>query len=468
MTPNYAPMAILPERGQGCRLWDTDGKEYLDFTGGIAVSALGHAHPELIKALTDQANKFWHLSNFLINKPAIQLAKMLCESTFAERVFLANSGAEVNEAALKLARRYAIDKYGKNKIKILAFNNAFHGRTWFTVCVGGQPKYSERFGPKPGGISHRPFNDVMAVKKYFAEQDDKVCAVIVEPVQGEGGVMPATPEFVQTIRECCDAHNALMIFDEIQTGVGRSGKLYTYEKLAVIPDILTTAKALGGGFPISAMLTTEEIASSLVVGTHGSTFGGNPLACAVACKVLELINTPEMLSGVETKSHQMIEGLKAINQKHNVFADIRGVGLLLGCELKAHYQDRARDILTSCVRHGLLTLVAGPNVLRLAPPLIITEQEIAEGLKLLEAGIAEVVSGDSEFRDGTGPTVQIGYKNKNNQLCCGTRGVAGNDHNVLSYKMECLDCGEIYGANGTDVWQRKCPNCQGGKAGIRY
>ena len=186
MTPNYAPMAILPERGQGCRLWDTDGKEYLDFAGGIAVSVLGHAHPELIKALTDQANKFWHLSNFLTNKPAIQLAKALCESTFAERVFLANSGAEVNEAALKLARRYAIDKHGKNKIEILAFDNAFHGRTWFTVCVGGQPKYSDGFGPKPGGISHQPFNDATAVKKYFTEQGDKVCAVIVEPVSGGG------------------------------------------------------------------------------------------------------------------------------------------------------------------------------------------------------------------------------------------------------------------------------------------
>ncbi|WP_423906666.1 acetylornithine/succinyldiaminopimelate transaminase [Candidatus Spongiihabitans sp.] len=387
MTPNYAPMAILPERGQGCRLWDTDGKEYLDFAGGIAVSVLGHAHPELIKALTDQANKFWHLSNFLTNKPAIQLAKTLCESTFAERVFLANSGAEVNEAALKLARRYAIDKHGKNKIEILAFDNAFHGRTWFTVCVGGQPKYSDGFGPKPGGISHRPFNDATAVKKYFTEQGDKVCAVIVEPVQGEGGVTPATAEFVQTIRECCDTHNALMIFDEIQTGVGRSGKLYTYEKLAVTPDILTTAKALGGGFPISAMLTTEEIASSLVVGTHGSTFGGNPMACAVACKVLELINTPEMLSGVETKSHQMIDGLKAINQKHNVFDDIRGVGLLLGCEMNAHYKDRAREVLSACTENGLLVLVAGANVVRLAPPLNISESEINQGLALMDNAI---------------------------------------------------------------------------------
>ncbi len=387
MTPNYAPAAIMPERGEGSRLWDADGKEYLDFAGGIAVSALGHAHPQLIKALTDQANKLWHVSNFFTNKPAIRLAKMLCDATFAERVFLANSGAEANEAALKLARRYALDKHGVDKYEILAFDHAFHGRTWFTVCVGGQPKYSDGFGPKPGGIVHLPFNDAAAVKQYFAQQGDKVCAVIVEPVQGEAGVIPATPEFVQAIRECCDAHNALMIFDEIQTGVGRCAALYAYQKLGVVPDILTTAKALGGGFPISAMLTTQEIASSLVVGAHGSTFGGNPLACAVACKVLELINTPEMLSGVETKSHQMIEGLKAINQKYNVFDDIRGVGLLLGCEMNARHRDRAREVLSACADNGLLVLVAGPNVVRLAPPLNISESEINHGLVLMDNAI---------------------------------------------------------------------------------
>ena len=335
MVPNYAPMTILPERGKGCRIWDADGKEYLDFTAGIAVSALGHAHPELIKALTNQANNFWHLSNILTNKPAIQLAKILCENTFAERVFLANSGSEVNEAALKLARRYAVDNFSEDKYEILAFENAFHGRTWLAVCVGGQPKYRAGFGPKPAGISHRPFNDVAAVEQYFDEHGDKVCAVIVEPVQGEGGVIPARPEFVQAIRQCCDNHNALLIFDEIQTGVGRSGKLYAHEKLGITPDILTTAKGLGGGFPIAAMLTSAAIASSLVVGSHGSTFGGNPLACAVACKVLELINTPEMLSAVETRSQQMIAGLKAINQKYALFEDIRGVGLLLGCEMKS-------------------------------------------------------------------------------------------------------------------------------------
>ncbi len=392
MVPNYAPMRLLPERGAGCHLWDIDGKEYLDFAGGIAVSALGHTHPELINVLTEQANKFWHVSNILTHQPAIRLANILCENTFAERVFLATSGAEANEAALKLARRYAVDNVSKDKYEILAFDNSFHGRTFLTVSVGGQPSYSAGFGPKPAGISHRPFNDVAAVKQYFEAQGDQVCAVIVEPIQGEGGVTPATAAFVQTIRDCCDTHQALLIFDEIQTGVGRSGKLYAYEKLAVIPDILTTAKGLGGGFPISAMLTTQAIACSLVVGSHGSTFGGNPMACAVACKVLELVNQPEMLAGVDIKSLQIIQGLKSINQKHAVFEDIRGVGLLLGCEMKAAYKDRAREIMSACAENGLLVLVAGTNVIRLAPPLNISESEINHGLVLMEDAIGEWIN----------------------------------------------------------------------------
>ena len=394
MMPNYAPMSILPARGEGARLWDTDGNVYLDFAAGIAVSVLGHAHPQLRQALSEQADKLWHVSNLLANQPAIELARRLCDLTFAERVFFANSGAEVNEAALKLARRYAHDRNCADKIQIIAFDNSFHGRTFFTVCVGGQAKYSDGFGPKPGGIVHLPFNDVAALQNYFAQHGTAVCAVMVEPIQGEGGVTPASKEFMRAIREGCARHGALMILDEIQTGVGRTGKLYAYQKLGIVPDILTTAKGLAGGFPIGAMLTTEVIAQSFAVGTHGSTFGGNPLACAVANTVLDIVNTPALLRGVESKSCQMIDGLNVINQKYSVFADIRGAGLLLGCELREPWIDRARDIITACVRHGLLLLVAGPNVLRLAPPLIITEQEISEGLKLLEAGIAEVVEGD--------------------------------------------------------------------------
>lgn len=388
MTPNYAPMSILPARGEGSKLWDTDGNAYLDFAAGIAVSALGHANPQLREALNTQSDKLWHVSNLLANQPAIELAQRLCDLTFAERVFFANSGAEVNEAALKLARRYAVDQFGTDKHGIIAFNNSFHGRTFFTVCVGGQEKYSDGFGPKPGGITHLPFNDVDALKKTI---DHSTCAVILEPIQGEGGVMPATAEFVAAARELCTRHDALLILDEIQTGVGRCGYLYMYEKLGITPDILTTAKGLAGGFPIGAMLTTERIAISLAVGVHGSTFGGNPLACAVANKLLEIVATREMLDAVRVKGELLKRGLESINKRFQLFTEIRGEGLLIGCELCEPYLDCARDILKACTGHGLLVLVAGPNVLRLAPALTISQSEIAHGLGLLETAIGEVV-----------------------------------------------------------------------------
>ncbi len=392
MTPNYAPMELLPAYGKGSRLWDSEGNEYIDFAAGIAVSALGHAHPELIDTLMEQARKFWHVSNLLTNQPALDLANALCAATFAERVFLANSGAEVNEAALKLARRYAVDHFTPEKYHILAFDHAFHGRTLFTVCAGGQPRYSSGFGPKPAGISHCPFNDSAAVREYFAENGGLVCAVIVEPCQGEGGVKPATVEFLETLRSCCDRDNALLIFDEIQCGMGRSGSLYAYQKLGVTPDILTTAKGLGGGFPISAMLTTAGIAKSLVVGTHGSTFGGNPLACAVACKVLERVNTPEMLQNVVMTSQQLTAVLAKINREFNVFREIRGLGLLLGCELEQRYAGRARDVVTACKDAGLLLLNAGADVIRIAPALNIDESDIVQGLQIMREVIAGIIA----------------------------------------------------------------------------
>ena len=385
LTPNYAPMAIIPERGEGARLWDQDGNEYIDFAAGIAVSTLGHAPPELRRVLNEQAAHFWHVSNLLVNRPAIELARRLCNLTFAERVFFANSGSEANEAALKLARRYALDHAGEDKHEIIAFDNSFHGRTFFTVCVGGQPGYSNGFGPKPGGITHLPFNDVAALERAVS---DTTCAVILEPVQGEGGVNPASREFMQAARRLCSRHDALLLFDEIQTGVGRSGHLYLYQQVGVTPDILTTAKGLGGGFPISAMLTTQKIADSLAVGTHGSTYGGNPMACAVANKILELVAEPDFLAGVQQKSALLRAGLDDLNQRHKIFADIRGCGLLLGCQLIDSWHGRARDVLNACTAEGLLALVAGPNVLRLAPCLCITAEEIATGLGKMEAAIA--------------------------------------------------------------------------------
>lgn len=384
MTPNYAPMEMIPERGEGALLWDTDGNEYLDFAAGIAVSALGHAHPALCKVLSDQANKFWHVSNLFTNKPAIELAQKLCRHTFAERVFFANSGAEANEAAFKLARRYAHDNYSAEKSEIIAFENGFHGRTFFTVSVGGQAKYSDGFGPKPGDITHLPFNDVEALKSQIS---DKTCAVVLEPIQGEGGVNPANATFLSEARELCNQHDALLIFDEVQTGVGRTGQLYTYQHFDVTPDILSSAKGLGGGFPIGAMLTTKRIADSLAVGTHGSTFGGNPIGCAVAGTLLDIVSAPEFLSAVESKGTDFVAALSKLNQKFDVFSEVRGLGLLIGCELQGPLKDRAGDVVQACAKHGVLILQAGSNVIRLAPPLILSQQQVEEGVQRLQRAI---------------------------------------------------------------------------------
>jgi acetylornithine/N-succinyldiaminopimelate aminotransferase len=388
MVPNYAPSKIIPVKGEGARVWDQNGTEFIDFAGGIAVNCLGHCHPALVTALKDQADKLWHLSNVMTNEPALLLAKALVDATFAEKVYFANSGAEANEAALKLARRYAKDKYGEQKNQIIAFKQGFHGRTFFTVTVGGQPAYSDGFGPKPEAIVHGEFNNLDSVKALI---NANTCAVMVEPVQGEGGVMPATAEFIKGVRELCDAHNALLIFDEVQTGVGRTGELYAYMGYGVTPDILTTAKALGGGFPIGAMLTTTEIAKHLVVGTHGSTYGGNPLACAVALAAVTTVNTPAVLNGVKAKAQLFKDGLNAINEKYHVFSEVRGAGLLIGAVLNSDYAGKARDFMLAAADQGLMALVAGTSVVRFAPSLVISDADITEGLARFERAVAQIV-----------------------------------------------------------------------------
>ena len=302
--PIYAPAEFIPVKGKGSRVWDQQGKEYIDFAGGIAVTALGHCHPALVAALHQQGETLWHTSNVFTNEPALRLGRKLVEATFAERVVFMNSGTEANETAFKLARHYAVTRHSPYKTKIIAFHNAFHGRSLFTVSVGGQPKYSDGFGPKPADIVHVPFNDLQAVK---AVMDDHTCAVVVEPIQGEGGVTAATPAFLQGLRELCDQHQALLVFDEVQCGMGRTGSLFAYMHYGVTPDILTSAKALGGGFPVSAMLTTHEIASAFHAGSHGSTYGGNPLACAVANAAFDLINTPAVLDGVSAKRELFVK-----------------------------------------------------------------------------------------------------------------------------------------------------------------
>ncbi|NDJ83850.1 aspartate aminotransferase family protein [Vibrio campbellii] len=388
MVPCYNPMKMIPVKGEGSRIWDQDGNEYIDFAGGIAVSCLGHCHPVMVNALTEQGNKLWHLSNVMTNEPALRLAKKLTEVSFAERVFFANSGAEANEAALKLARRYAADVHGTEKSEIIAFKQGFHGRTFFTVTVGGQAAYSDGFGPKPGDVTHLPYNDIEALQ---AHMSDRTCAVMMEPLQGEGGIIPPTPEFAQAVRELCDKHNALLIFDEVQTGNGRTGHFYAYQGLGITPDILSTAKSLGGGFPIGAMLTTAKLAEHMKVGTHGSTYGGNPLACAVAEAVVNEVTKPEVLAGVLEREAMFREGLEKINAKYNIFSEVRGKGLLLGAALNEEWQGRARDVLVAAGKQGLMVLVAGANVVRFTPSLVITQQEIEEGLAKLDKAIATLV-----------------------------------------------------------------------------
>ncbi|MEQ5113171.1 aspartate aminotransferase family protein [Providencia vermicola] len=388
MLPIFSPAEFIPVKGEGSRVWDQQGKEYIDFAGGIAVLALGHCHPSLVAAVREQSEKLWHVSNIFTNEQALKLAQKITQATFADRAFFVNSGSEANEAAFKLARRYAITKYSPYKTKIIAFKQGFHGRTLFTVSVGGQAKYADGFGPKPADIIHVPFNDLDAVKAVI---DENTCAVVLEPVQGEGGVTAATSEFLQGVRKLCDENNALLIFDEVQSGMGRTGKLFSYMHYGVTPDILTTAKALGGGFPISAMITTEEIAKTMEVGSHGTTYGGNPLACAVGNAAFDIINTEEVLNGVEKRRELFVAHLNKLNDKYNIFSEIRGMGLLIGAELDGRLLNRSKDILQASAVEGLMMLNAGTNVLRFTPSLIISEEEINSGMAKLEKAIGKLL-----------------------------------------------------------------------------
>jgi acetylornithine/N-succinyldiaminopimelate aminotransferase len=392
MVPCFAPAPFVPVRGEGSRVWDQHGRMYVDFASGVAVTALGHCHPVMVKALEAQARTLWHVSNWFTNEPALRLAKRLVDATFADRVFFANSGAEANEAALKLARRWAHDRYGPHKFRVISTLNAFHGRTLFTVTAGGQAKYAAGFGPNPTGFTHIRYNDIAGLEAAFEEEGgDDVCAVILEPMQGEGGMVPGTPEFLQAARRLCDAHHALLILDEIQSGMGRTGTLFSYMQKGVVPDILTSAKGLGGGFPIGAMLTTADAASAFSVGVHGTTYGGNPLACAVAGAVFDVINTTEVLDGVRARNALFMEGLKAINARRRVFSDLRGEGVWLGCELDAPWQGKAMDVVRAAGDAGLLLLVAGPDVVRIAPSLVIGLDDILEGLARLEVALGHAL-----------------------------------------------------------------------------
>ena len=388
MFPNYAPPDMVIVRGEGSRVWDQEGRGYIDLAGGIAVNCLGHANPDLVEALTEQAGRLWHLSNAYANEPAIRLAKKLVELTFATKVFLTNSGAEANEAALKLARRFAVDQGNPDKYEIISFEKSFHGRTLFTVSVGGTPAYSEGFGPRPEGITHLPYNDLAAVEKAIS---DRTCAVMIEPIIGEGGIIPADREFLEGLRGLCDRHDALLIFDEVQSGVGRTGDLYAYMGVGVVPDILTTAKGLGGGFPVAAVLSTDRIAGSFVVGTHGSTFGGNALAGAVASRVLDIVADRDFLLEVKRKEALMVELLEGVRARHGHIADIRSRGLWIGVELSSEMAGRSKDVATAALAEGVMVLRAGADVVRFAPALNIPDEDIVEGVSLFGKALSNFV-----------------------------------------------------------------------------
>ena len=388
MLPNYNPGKMIPRRGRGSILWDQQGKAYIDFTGGIAVNALGHCHPSIVAAIRDQAEKLIHVSNRFTNEPALQLAEKLCDLTFAEKVFFGNSGADANEAALKIARKYAFETFGSEKNEIIAFDQAFHGRTLFTVSTGGKPEYWQGFGPLPPRITHLPFNCIDTLRQRISDQ---TCAVILEPVQGEGGVRHFDTEFIRQAKDLCQQHQALLIFDEIQIGMGRSGYLYYYQKIGITPDILTTAKALGSGFPISATLTTSNIARHMGPGTHGTTYGGNPLGCMVALKTLELIHDRKLLAQTEQKGQYIVKRLHTMNQTQQYFTAIRGYGLLIGCVLQNHLKPRMDTIMRRCEQDGLLIISAGRHdVIRFAPALNIEDSEIDSGLNIFAKVMASI------------------------------------------------------------------------------
>ena len=385
--PVYKPRRIVLDHGRGARLWDRDGREYVDFGAGIAVNALGHAHPPLVAALTAQAGKLWHTSNVFVSEPPLRLAeRLVVASRFAEKVFFCNSGAEANEAAIKLARKWATAQ-GRTPERrvILSFRGSFHGRTLAAVTATAQPKYHEGFEPLPPGFRYSDFNDLAAAESAMAAGD--VCAVLVEPVQGEGGVMPASEEFLHGLRATCDRHGALLMLDEIQCGMGRTGHLFACHGLDVVPDVVTLAKALGGGFPIGAMLVGPKAAEAMQFGAHGTTFGGNPLGAAVADVALQELSSPALLANVARQSQAIREGLAALDAELGVFAEIRGRGLMLAAQLHEAHAGKAGEILDRCVEHGLLLLQAGPDVLRFVPALNIADADIAEGLARLRAAL---------------------------------------------------------------------------------
>lgn len=383
---NYRPASVVFVRGEGCVLIDSKGGRYLDFAAGVAVNALGHAHPKLVRAITDQAARLLHVSNYFYNQENVLLAKELCDQMGFDRAFFCNSGGEANEAMLKLARRHFYAKGETEKYRFIAFDNSFHGRTLATVNLTGNPAYKEGFGPQLEGITHVPYGDLAAVRGVMGPD---VCGIFVEPVQGEGGVLPAPPGFLAGLRTLADEHGALLLVDEIQTGMGRTGKLLGSDHEACRPDAITLAKGLAGGVPIGAMLVREAIAGALPPGTHGSTFGGNPLACAAARTVLAALHDDGLIDGAAKKGAYLGKLLADLSKKHpDMLEGERGQGLLRGVLLKPGID--ARGALGRARERGVLLTLAGGRVLRFTPPLIVSEAEIEEAVRRVDEALASL------------------------------------------------------------------------------
>ena len=376
------PVALV--RGEGSRVWDSNGKEYLDFTGGIAVTALGHSHPKVVGTLREQAATLVHVSNLFHIPQQAQLAQLLCEHSFADRVFFSNSGAEANETAIKLARKWAKEHGSSDRGDIISMRGGFHGRTLATVTATAQEKYHHGFEPLPGGFKYVAFNDLKALERAI---DSRTAAVLVEPIQGEGGVIVPDEGYLPGLRKLCDEAGVLLILDEIQTGMGRTGKLWAYEHSGVAPDIMTVAKALANGVPIGATLATEDVARVFTPGTHGSTFGGNPLATAVGVTVFSTLIEDRLPERAGRMGKLLLETLEAIRAKHpKAVKEVRGRGLLVGLDLVPP----VGDAVAACRERGLLVLTAGDNTLRLAPALIVSEKEIAEACGIIDAALKAV------------------------------------------------------------------------------
>jgi acetylornithine/N-succinyldiaminopimelate aminotransferase len=379
----YGRYPIVAERGEGCRLWDVDGKAYLDFLAGVAVNNLGHCHPKVVEALHEQAGRLLHCSNFYHIPQQVELAEWLCEHSFADRVFFCNSGAEANEAAMKLARKHSNEKHGEGRFEVITAQASFHGRTIAAISATGQEKVKAGFMPMLDGFKHVPFGDVEAMRQAITKNS---CAIMLEPLQGEGGVNVAPPGYLKAVRELCDEFDLLLIFDEVQVGCGRTGTLWAYQQDGVIPDVMTLAKALAGGPPIGALLTTEELAVRLGPGTHGSTFGGNPLVCAAALAAMQTINEKDLLDNCRVMGEYLTEKLVQLKDKYAFIKEVRGRGLIIGMELDIE----GGPLVVKAMERGLLMNCTVGNVLRFVPPLIVSEAEIDEAMTILDEVLATV------------------------------------------------------------------------------